>query len=634
MSAGGRAVFLSYASQDADAARHMCDALRAAGLEVWFDQSALRGGDAWDASIRRQIKECALFLPVISANTQAREEGYFRREWNLAVDRMLDMADDRTFLLPVVIDATMDTDARVPARFRDVQWTHAPRGEVSPAFAERIARLLSNDATRPAARAGAEAPRAVTIAADTQEAPSIAVLPFVSLSRDADNECFADGLAEELLNVLAKIRGLRVAARSSAFKFKGQPGNAADVGRALNVATLLEGSVRQAGARLRIAVRLVKVADGYQLWSQIYDRTLDDIFAVQDDIAQSVVRELRPTLLGNEGDAVAEREATSAVALAVRGRSKDPEAHRRFLLARHFVDRNTREDTVRGIGYLGEALALEPEFALAWAELGRAYANEANWGWAPAAEGYARARDALTRALALEPDLPEGHAGIAWIRMSHDWDWQGAEASFRRALAIAPGNALVLHQAGILTANTGRFDEGIALARRAVEQDPLGATAHFFLGLIFTGAGRYEEAIGAISKALEIAPQSIAMHAWLAVVLTLHGRLAEAQEHARQEPEEWGRRFALAVTGHAAGRAAESDAALRDLVAGNSRDAAYQIAEVHAFRGEIDAAFEWLERARVQRDAGVAWTKVDPLLCALHTDGRWVAFLRKVGFVD
>ena len=634
MSVASRAIFLSYASQDAEPARRICDALRAAGLEVWFDQSALRGGDAWDASIRRQIKECALFVPVISANTQAREEGYFRREWNLAVSRTLDMADDRTFLLPVVIDATTDANARVPERFREVQWTRMPAGDVPETFAERVQRLLAREPVE----AAASAPRVATLSAATgaavQQAPSIAVLPFVNMSRDEENEYFADGLAEELLNVLAKIRGLRVAARSSAFKFKGKSVDAADVGRALNVATLLEGSVRKAGNRMRIAVRLVKVADGYQLWGETYDRTVDDIFAVQDDIAQSVVKELRSTLLGDAGDAAAARDATVAVAAAVKGRGTDPEAHRHFLHARHFLDRSTRDDTLRGIGYLEQAVALEPQFALAWAELGRAYANEANWGWSPAAEGYARARDAFAHALALEPDLAEAHAGMGWIHLAHRWDWRAAEASFHRALELAPGNAIVLHQAAILATNSGRFDEGIALGRRAVEQDPLSATAYYFLGLSFVVAGRYDEAVAEITKALELAPQGAAMRSWLAVVLLLQGRLAEALEEARREPEEWGRAFALAVVEHAAGHADAADDALRRLIAKNATDAAYQIAEVHAVRGDTDGAFEWLERARDQHDGGVAWTKVDPLLRSLHADARWLDFLRKLRFVD
>jgi len=629
-----RAIFLSYASQDAEAAGRICNALRAAGIDVWFDQTALRGGDAWDASIRRQIRECGLFVPVISANTQAREEGYFRREWNLAVGRTLDMADDRTFLLPVVIDTTIDANARVPERFREVQWTHLPEGSVPAAFVERIERLLAEDSSRPSVMPSARASGRPAAGANAREAPSIAVLPFVNMSRDEDNEYFADGLAEELLNVLSKIRGLRVAARSSAFRFKGRAADAADVGRALNVGTLLEGSVRKAGNRMRIAVRLVKVSDGYQFWSETYDRTLDDIFAVQDDIAQSVVKELRNTLLERSNDPAAERDATAAVAEAVKGRSSDPEAHRRFLYARHFIDRNTRDETARGIGYLKEALAIDPAFALAWAELGRAYSNEANWGWSTATEGFVRAREALMHALALEPDLAEGHAGIAWIQIAHDWDWRGADATLHRALELAPGNAIVLHQAGIVAGINGRFEDGIALGRRAIEQDPLSPSAHFYQGMTLHAAGRSGEAVTAVERALELAPQSAAMHACLAVVLVVDGRLAQAREHMRQEPEEWGRLFARGVVEKAAGREVESLAALRELASKYAGDAAYQVAEIHAFRGEADSAFEWLARARMQHDAGIAWTKIDPLLRALHADARWGGFVQEIGLAE
>lgn len=631
-----KAVFLSYASQDAEAARRICDALRAVGLDVWFDQSALRGGDAWDASIRRQIKECALFVPVISANTQAREEGYFRREWNLAVNRTLDMADDKAFLLPVVIDATIDVNARVPEKFRDVQWTHLPAGGGSGVFVERVHRLLSGNTAPPAPiappRAVPAAAAAVTLPAN--ESPSIAVLPFVNRSRDEDDEYFSDGLADELLNVLAKIRGLRVAARSSAFTFKGKGATVAEVGSALNVATVLEGSVRKAGNRMRISVQLVKVADGYHLWSETYDRTLEDIFAVQDDIAQSVVNELRTMLLGDAADAKAGNEVTAAVAAAVKGRSSDPEAYRLYLQGRHFIDRFTREDTANGIVYLKKALALEPEFALAQAELGRAYASEADWGWAPAAEGYGRARETVARALALEPDLAEGHSGMGWIRMLHDWDWRGAAASYRRALELAPGNALVLHQASLLAGCMGHLEEAIGLARRSVEQDPLSASAHFFLGTTLFAADRLPEAEAALRKALDLSPQRAATRAWLSIALSEQGRSDQALAEALREPEEWARLHALAIIHHRAGRHAESDEVLRELTEKCATNAAYQVAEAHGAREEADAAFEWLERAYAQRDSGVAWTKIDPFLRPLHADPRWEMFLRKMRLAD
>ena len=631
-----RAVFLSYASQDAEAARRICDTLRSGGLEVWLDQSELRGGDAWDASIRRKIKECALFVPLISANTQARAEGYFRREWNLAVSRTLDMADDQAFLLPVVIDATVDLNARVPEKFREVQWVRLPEGEASADFAERVHRLLSGGAAPsllvPASRAVSAA--VPTIAIPSHEPPSIAVLAFVNMSRDEENEYFADGLAEELLNVLAKIRGLRVAARSSAFTFKGKGATIAEVGRALNVATVLEGSVRKAGNRMRISVQLVKVVDGYQLWSETYDRTLDDIFAVQDDIAQSVLKELRTTLLGETADAGAGKAATIAVAAAVKGRSTDPEAHRLFLRARHFIERFTQEDLQRGIAYLKEALTLEPEFALAWAELGRAYSEEANWGWSNAKEGYRRAREAAARALKLEADLPEGHVGMGWIQMVLERDWRSAEASFRRALELAPGNAFVLHQSSNLAGNLGHFDEAIALAHRSVEQDPLNSSAFFFFGTTLWTAGRPEESIAALRKALELAPMRPGARAFIALNLLFLDRDEEALAEVLQEPAEWARCFALAIIHDKAGRRSESDVALQALLDRWSNAAAYQIADVYAVRMDANRTFEWLERAHDQHDAGAAWTRVDPYLRWLHVDPRWDAFLRKMGLAD
>ena len=415
MSESAKAIFLSYASQDADAAQRVCDALRTVGLEVWFDQSELRGGDAWDAAIRKQVKECALFVPLISANTDARSEGYFRREWNLAVSRTLDMADDQAFLLPIVIDATLDANARVPEKFREVQWTHLPAGETPVAFAQLVQRLLSGRDSLPVLAPSRVAP---TANAATHVPPSIAVLPFVNRSHDEEDEYFSDGLADELLNVLAKIRGLRVAARSSAFTFKGKVATVAEVGRALHVATVLEGSVRKAGNRLRISVQLVKVADGYHLWSETYDRSLEDIFAVQDDIAQSVVRELRSTLMGEAVDAKTATEVTAQMAAAIRGRAADPEVHRLYLHARYLIGRLTRDDTTKAISYLKRALERDPAFALAWTELGEAYAAEASSGWAPMVDGYRRAREAVAYALSLAPDLAEAHAELGWIQMS------------------------------------------------------------------------------------------------------------------------------------------------------------------------------------------------------------------------
>ena len=430
------------------------------------------------------------------------------------------------------------------------------------------------------------------------------------------------------------IKGLRVTARTSAFQFKGKSEDVAVIGQKLNVATILEGSVRKAGNRVRISVQLVKVSDGYQLWSETYDRTLEDIFAVQDDIAQSVVKELRTTLLGEEADSDASGAAKAEVAKAGKGRGTNPEAHRLYLLARHLNDRLTRENTAKGMEYLREALALDPEFALAWAELGRVHTRMASAVWVEPEEGWRRAREAVERALSLEPDLAEGHVQLGYIRRTHDWDLRGAEASIRRAMELAPGNAFVLRTAGLVAASFGHVDEAIGLYRRAVEQDSLSPPTYSSLGQMLYAADRLAEAEAAYRKVLELAPQRAVTRAYLSLVLLALDREEDAVAEALRESEEPYRLWALAIVHHASARGAESDEALRELIEKYADGGAYQIAEVRATRAEADAAFEWLERAYTQRDGGLVEMKASPRLRSLHGDPRWGAFLRKMGLED
>lgn len=468
-------------------------------------------------------------------------------------------------------------------------------------------------------------------AAPAPEQPSIAVLPFVNRSRDEEDEYFADGLADELLGTLAKIRGLRVAARSSAFTFKGKEATVAEVGAALKVATVLEGTVRKAGGRVRIAVQLVKVADGFQLWSETYDRTLDDIFAVQDDIAQSVVKELRRALLGELGDSRASGEARAEVAAAAKGRGESGEAHRLFLQGRFLVDRLHKDDVAKGVEYLKQALAIDPAHALAWACLARAYWQQAGYAWMPLAEGAAQARAAANRALALEPDLVEAHLALGGLQMSYDWDWSAADASYRRALSLAPGQADVLRAAASMARDLGRLEEGLTLSRRAVEQDPLSAGGYSGLAASYRALGRWVEAEAALRRVLELSPQRVGTHMVLSNVLYYQGRLEEALAEARRESDEWARLTAEAVVLHALGRQAEAEQALASLIAKYAGDAAYQLACIYALWGEADAAFHWLERSYDQRDAGLALLQCEPSFQSLHADPRWPAFLAKMG---
>jgi Tfp pilus assembly protein PilF len=286
------------------------------------------------------------------------------------------------------------------------------------------------------------------------------------------------------------------------------------------------------------------------------------------------------------------------------------------------------------VGYLKQALEIDPEFALAWAVLAKAYVRETDFGWVPAAEGVARAREAVTRALALEPDLAEGHSQMGWIQVRYDWDWHAAEASLQRALELAPGNTDVMITAGAMTISLGRIDEAIALNRHIVAQDPLRAAGYHNLGIALDWSDRLTDAEAAYRKALELAPQRATARASLAMNLLVQGRGDEALAEASRESDEAFRLWALAIIEHAAGRHTESDTALQELIAKYQADCAHQVAQVYVARGEADLVFDWLERAYVQRDGGLSEMKMNPYLRSLHADPRWSAFLQKMGFAD
>jgi TolB-like protein/Tfp pilus assembly protein PilF len=446
--------------------------------------------------------------------------------------------------------------------------------------------------------------------------PSIAVMPFVNLSSDKEQEYFSEGLAEELLNNLMRIQGLRVAARTSSFQFKGRNEDLRSVGEKLNVSTILEGSVRKEGERVRITAQLINASDGFHMWSEIYERDLKDVFAVQEDIARSVANSLKVTLLENPGVPFAG--------------SQNLEAYNAYLQGRYFFDRRDRESLEKALGYYEQAIKLDPSYALAWAQIARVRANQADRGYLPIKEGYEKARAAAEKALALDSNLAEANAAFGWIKATNDWDWAGADICYRRALALEPGNAPVIRSAGGLAATLGRLDEALTLHRRAVELDPLSAAGRLNLGTYAYYAGHFEEAVAAFRKALELSPALPAAHHDLARVYLAQHRPQEALAEIQQEPEPVWRLFGQALIYHELGMKKEADAALDEFVAKYSDDSAYQVATAYAFRGENEKAFEWLEKAYARRDPGLSDVKVDPLLSNVRRDERYTNFLKKM----
>lgn len=444
--------------------------------------------------------------------------------------------------------------------------------------------------------------------------PSIAVLPFVNMSADKDQEYFSDGLAEELLDTLAKIPELRVAARTSSFQFKGKSAKLADIGRELNVATILEGSVREEGKRLRISAQLIKVSDGFSLWSETYDRELNDVLAVEQEIAQSVAASLKVTLLGKNGSE----------------RITNPAAYNAYLQGQYFRNRRSEEDLQKSVRYYEQAIQLSPGYALAWAGLAGTRSFQSTIGYLSFDDGCREARDAAQRALGFDPDLPEAHVAMAEIQLFCDWDWNGADRSWRLAAALAPGNVKVLESAAEVYSAVGHFGEALALRQQVIERDPLNPASYVLLGIDSYNAGQMDQAATAFKKALELNPNNPAIHTSLGRVYLAQARPQEALSEVERETSPGWRLQGLALAHYALAHEKQSDDAMRQLIENFKNDMAYQIAEVYAFRGESDRAFTWLQRAVVQHDAGLVRIIGDPLLKGLENEPRYIAILEKM----
>jgi TolB-like protein/DNA-binding winged helix-turn-helix (wHTH) protein/Flp pilus assembly protein TadD len=449
---------------------------------------------------------------------------------------------------------------------------------------------------------------------------SIAVLPFADLSPRKDQEYFSDGLADELITDLTKIPGLKVVARSSTFQFKGKNEDPRRVGQKLGVANVLEASVRKEGNRVRITAALTKVADGSQLWSETYDREITHIFAAQDEIARAVTEALQVKLLsaGN-----AEVSASS--------RSTNPEAYQAYLQGQYFAARGQdKEDLNKALSYADQAIKLDAKYAPAWAQRSQVLERLARVSLIDSADGFRRARESAEKAIGLDAGSATGYMTLALVQIDHDWDWEGADASLKKAALFAPGSAAVLGDRAHLARILGRVEEAVGLYEKAIALDPLRANFHLALGYELYVAGRYQQAPAALQKAQELNPQLSSLHLTYGQIQLAEGRWQSALEEMEKETGEWEKLSGEVLAYHALDRREESDKALKKLIATHQNDAAYQIAEAYAYRGEADEAFAWLDRSYLQRDPGTPEFKTDPLMKSLRQDPRYAALLKKM----
>jgi len=444
---------------------------------------------------------------------------------------------------------------------------------------------------------------------------SIAVLPFVNMSSDKEQEYFSDGISEELLNLLAKIPQLQVTARTSSFAFKGEKIGIAEVARQLHVAHVLEGSVRKSGNAVRITAQLINAVTDTHLWSETYDRKLDDIFAIQDEIAADVVKQLKVTLLG----------------AAPKARTTDPEAYALYLQAVQLGRQATAEAFKQSDALHRKVLAIDPRYAPAWDGLARNFINETSQGMLSAKEGFAQAREAAMKALAIDPEYAPAHARLGGVAMYADNDLAGAAQHYKRALALDPADLDVLRNSATLLASLGRLDEGLALDAAIGRRDPVNVATLFNLGIYQRLAGRLDAAIASLRTVLSLAPSRGNAHANLGVTLLLKGDAQGALSEIEQETSEMWKMIGLPMAYHALGRNADSDAALAALIAKWEKDSPENIAYVYAYRGEADKAFAWLDKAVEYGDPAIAEIVTENLFDNIHNDPRWLAFLRKIG---
>ncbi|HUK83228.1 MAG TPA: TIR domain-containing protein [Verrucomicrobiae bacterium] len=643
-------VFISYVSEDRATAEKISRGLEDAGYSVWWDRH-IHGGVDFSTEIERQLNAAKVVVVLWSAasldSKWVRDEAQQARDENKLIPLRLDgvqpplgfrqaqsldfrgwNGDPTVGAFAALVDSARDFVDRLPTDAPRAVPTAAPKRSRwrGPRIVVGVVAVLALALayfgverfwpSKPVATEQPVAAGTPTIAPAATAIPekSIAVLPFTDMSEKHDQEYLADGMAEEILNLLAQVPDLLVPARTSSFYFKGKPTKVPDIARELGVVNVLEGSIRRSGDHLRVTAQLVRADNGYHLWSETYDRELRDVFKVQDDIANAVVQALQIKLMGGE---LSRRK----------GGTENLEAYQLYLRALSSYNQLTESSMDATEKYLDQAIKLDPSYGMAQRALAANALAKTMSGMLDPAEGYERARQQAQRALQVSPDLAEAHSQIAWV-FALNWDWAAAQAEVQRALAIDPTNPYALRAAGMVSLALGRWDDAERQYRAALARDPLNRLAIKSLGDVYYLTGRYAEAEAMYRRELEVAPDSMFVHVDIGGALLLQGKPEAALAMVQQDVERTRPAF-LPIVLQANGRMAEADAALQALIAQCADRCAYAIALNYAYRDDHDLALQWLERAYQQKEAMLQIVG-EPLLKNLADDPRYKAFLRKM----
>ena len=658
-------VFVSYASQDAGIATTIVETLERSGVACWIAPRDVTPGAFYADEIVHAIDAAKAIVLILSKNATdsqhvLREVEHAASKRHPVVSLRIDQAP-----LPAGLGYFLNTS----------QWLDASGGEIVRSMPKLIAAVrvaiqapVVSPETVPTPRAPAPSPsarpathtaivvasliglviagfavdrlwvssrRAAATSVPTAVVPapapapsvptipekSVAVLPFVDMSEKKDQEYFSDGLSEELIDMLTKVPDLRVPARTSSFYFKGKQTTIADIAKALSVAHVLEGSVRKSGNRLRITVQLIRVDNGYHVWSETYDRTLNDIFKVQDEIAGAVVQALKVSLLYGE-----QVRATA---------TSNPEAYSVYLQARSFKQQGTNLGYQKCIDYLRHAVTLDPTFAPAWAALATAYIDQHGFFQDRAYQEYrAAAFAAAETALKLDSGLIEAHLAMADVFYYLDWDWDAAGRELRLVLAADPNNAGALRTAARLANTRGDFHQAQGFAERAISIDPVNFRGYGSLATAHRETGNLQQAESALRKALELNPTAAVVHYWLAAELLAEGKSGEAFTTIQNEPDPEFRDSGLALIVDTDEHRSEADRALAELEKRYASGSAYQIANAYAMRHDLDKTFAWLDRALRQHDGGLLSVRYAANWPGVRTDRRFMDLLRKMNLLE